>query len=214
MLNIDKTKFDIKIFEEEIDGFVGVITNPTMDTIIYLKPMHCKFEKYGIIYMEVNYNNDETSLSNYEVLIENCPDELKEQCIKQKDGLVAMIKRVAFISADCVSIEKLKKKDKYVISFIYHELGHFVNSDKSYSETQNDRQKAILEGRILERELDADDYAYSVMGEVFYDALREQELNFSKAAQYENDQVFMMDFFESHLRAERIAQVIISERHL
>ncbi len=109
-------------------------------------------------------------------------------------------------------MEELKKHNKYVISFVYHELGHFVNSDKNYSETQDDRGKAILERRVLEREQDADEYAYSVMGETFYDALREQERKFSKAAETETDPTFLMDLVENHLRAEHIAQIILKER--
>ncbi len=212
MLNIDKTKYKIEFFDEEIDEFVGAVTNPTMNLKIYLKPFDSKFEKYGIVDMDISYSNDESSLANYRRMLSECPDELKDKFLDAKENLLNVFKKAAFISVDRSSLKELKKHNKYVTSFVYHELGHFVNSDKKYSETQNDRGKAILEGRVLEREQDADEYAYSVMGETFYDALREQERKFSKAAETETDPTFMMDLVENHLRAEHIAQIIIKEK--
>ncbi len=79
MLDIDKTKYKIEFFDEEIDEFVGAVTNPTMNLKIYLKPFDSKFEKYGIVDMDINYNNNESSLVNYQRMLSECPDELKDK---------------------------------------------------------------------------------------------------------------------------------------
>ena len=212
MLNVKLRDFEI-VFKEEA-GFFGMITNRSANYSLALKRVSHQFEKYGICFMQIQYCDKNKADSNYKALLDNCPDELKEKFESKKDFFMSVFNDCAIIEIDSKSADELLKGNKYIKCLLFHEIGHFIHSGDSYNEDQKDRNNAIMENRVIQRELDADEFAFSLFGEDYYDALKMQNKIIVDYLENEMDPSLIPIAYELKMRVKHIIKLIEDGRRL
>lgn len=173
MIEVDSNKFEIEFFDKPY-GFFGQVKSGLFKEPIYLKIVSDFYEHFDITFMQIQYSNEENALQRYNHQLEHGKGFWKKEVFKDRKLLDYLLNE-AVIEIDAKSAIKLREGDKYVQSMVFHEIGHFLHREKVYEESQSDRRKAIIENRVIERELDADEFAFQICGETAIEALKEQE---------------------------------------
>lgn len=210
MLNLDKNKFSIHFVEGE-DNYEGRVDHPDLGTrAIFIRSIDMDlFEKYDIFYMNIECPTDKTGDSMIADMLKELPD-CKSQIEKYKEKIKGLVSGVYVINVDKKTCNLLRNNDKYATAFLYHEIGHFMHSDETYP-TEN-RESMIYAGKVSQKELDADDFAFDVWGEKYYDAMKMIQKRFLEAAQPEADMVFLLDATELKLRIKHLVNRIQEAR--
>ena len=217
MLSLDKNKFDFQLYDKVDElGYIGKIIHPDMKDLIFIKSMpHEKFEKYNLSYMHLASPTTKTveqGINIFDDLLKKLDNSDEGKKDSHKKIMADLIKSIYFIEIDEKTIGKLRNRDKTSIHYLYHELGHYMHSDEIYLEKSEDRENVILSGRVLKQETDADEFALSIFDEDYYNTIRAQQMQMCKIMEKDNDPIFLLDAFESKLRAEHLAEIIIMKR--
>jgi len=200
------------VIEEGVDGKFGFLNKKNLPWPIGLFKEKHYYEESNIAWMQYRLKTQEQVEHKYQELLEMCPAEQKTEFTKNKLKVLIAIKVLGDIYVDTKTAERIKKGDELARAILFHEIGHYENFGKEYSEGFEDRPKAISEGRVIQQETDADDFAFEVCGEDFYDAMQRDLKNAIKA--YNNipsdDLTFLI--MELKLRVNHLTKLIRKKR--
>lgn len=213
MLNLNKDKFEIKI--EESPFYNGEITHKDDSTIhIFIKKMsHPEYENYNLPFLAFQHLTEDNISSYLDNLLDGVPEELKKQFDENKEFISKFFLAFPIIFIDEKSFLKLKKHDRFTMCILYHELGHYMHSDESYDDKNEERESILETGRVSKKELDADEFAYSVFGLDFYDALVDSMnrcINVTK--NIPTDVTYLVPAIELRKRVDHLVEIIENER--
>ena len=167
-------------------------------------------EQFNLPYMAFQHLDRNKATELVDNTIEKTPENLKPLVIQMREQLIDYKLKNPVIFVDHDSLEKLKNNDKYAKCVLLHELGHFVHSDETYHETQQERTNAVLEGRVIQSETDADDYAFSAFEDDYYDAMVSRKELCVERMKETNDERFFGIVHELDLRIERLADKLLN----
>ena len=200
------------VIEEGAEGKIGFITKEQLPWPIGLFREKHYYEESNISWMQYRLKTQEQVEQKYQELLNMCPAEQKTDFTKNKLKVLIAIKAIGDIYADTKTAERIKKGDKLARAILFHEIGHYENFGKVYSEDFKDRPKAISEGRVIQQETDADDFAFEICGEDFYDAMQRDLRNANDAYSkcQSDDLIFLI--MELKLRVTHLVELIKKKR--
>lgn len=206
-----------KIIHDEKLGFFGYVIHPDDNEFcIYIKERpHDDLSNIGVPSMAIFIMNDNTYPNFYDalhqkILQEQGTSEMEELITKAKESLKEILKNHPVIFIDPNSAKNLKNGCAREKSILFHEIGHYINRDKVYDE-QIEREDCLSQKGISQKEIDADDFAFSVFRETFYDALRYCEQKLENAFKTDGGEKYFVPLFETKLRADRLGKILLSE---
>lgn len=213
MLNLNKNNFVLDLKGSLF--FSAEITHKDDETIhLFIKKIsHPEFEKYDLPFLAFQHLTEENIGGYLDNLFEGAPEELKNEFENNKDFISKFFLSFPIIFIDNKSFSKLQKNDLFVKCILYHELGHYMHSDDIYEDKNEERESILTTGRVSKKELDADEFAYSVFGTDFYDALVDSLNKCLEASkQVPDDVTFLVPAIELRKRIDRLIEIIQKDR--
>ncbi|OQA78623.1 MAG: hypothetical protein BWY30_00555 [Tenericutes bacterium ADurb.Bin239] len=202
------------VIEEEGEEKFGFITKEQLPWPIGLFREKHYYEESNISWMQYRLKTQEQVEQKYQELLDMCPAVQRDDFSKNKLAIMIVIKSIGDIYVDRKTAGKIIKGDKLARAILFHEIGHFENFGRQYPESYEDRPKAISEGRVSQQETDADNFAFEVCGDDFYDAMKQDLENATAAYSKCQSDDLMFLIVELKLRITNLVKIIKMKREL